>query len=88
MQNDYSFGNTHYNPIYYRGVIRVAGKAKRMIDSIIEQRAKGDHLVAEMTKTKMIMKGINPDKYDENSPDDEAIITKLDNMANELGIKL
>jgi hypothetical protein len=64
----------------------MSGKVKSMIDSIILKRSKGDPLLAEMTKTKIIMKGINPDKFTSSTPDDPAVIEKLDRLAKELGL--
>lgn len=66
----------------------MSGKIKNLIDKIIQERSKGDTLLAEMTKTKMIMKGINPDKYNSSTPDDEIIIEKLKNLAKELNINV
>jgi hypothetical protein len=64
------------------------GKIKQMIDTIIEQRAKGSHIIASTIKIKLILKGINPDKYTSESPDNIDVIKKLDKLAEELGLKL
>jgi hypothetical protein len=40
----------------------LAGKIKEMIDTIIQERAKGNPAIAEMTKAKFILKGVNPNK--------------------------
>lgn len=55
----------------------MAGKIKKMIDLIIEERSHGNPAIAEMTKAKFILKGLNPDKYDSNSEDDPILIKKL-----------
>ena len=39
------------------------GKIKQMIDSIIEQGSKGDPLLVKTTETKLMLKGINTNKY-------------------------
>ena len=44
----------------------MAGKIKKMIDGIIQQRAKGNPAVVSSTKIKFIMKGIYPDKFDQD----------------------
>jgi len=44
----------------------MAGKIKKMIDAIIEQRSKGNPAVVSSTKIKFIMKGIYPDKFDQD----------------------
>lgn len=66
----------------------MAGKIKAMIDTIIEQRTKDNTALIGLTKAKLIMKGIFPDKYTSTSEDDPEIIQKLNNLANELNIKL
>lgn len=55
----------------------MAGKIKQIMDSIIYERSQGNSAIAEMTKAKLILKGLNPDKYDCNSDDDPIIIKKL-----------
>lgn len=65
----------------------MAGKIKRMIDEIIQERSKGNPAITEMTIAKLILKGLNPKKFDNNSVDDEIIIEKLINIANQLNIK-
>lgn len=55
----------------------MAGKIKKMIDTIIQERSNGNPAIAEMTKAKFILKGLNPDNYDSNSQDDQILIKKL-----------
>ena len=62
----------------------MAGKIKALIDSIIEQRAKGSKILEGVVKTKLILKGINPKDYGDDSPDDPDIIGKLYELKNEL----
>jgi len=64
----------------------LAGKIKEMIDSIIQNRSKGNPAIAEMTKAKFILKGVNPDKYDKVSIDDPIIIEKLLIVAKQLNV--
>lgn len=65
----------------------LAGKIKEMIDTIIKERAKDNPAIAEMTRAKLILKGINPNKFDSSSADDAIIIEKLINIAKQLNIK-
>jgi len=58
----------------------MAGKIKKMIDSIIEQRAKDNAMLARVIKTKLILKGIDPGKFSAQSDDDPAIIRKLESL--------
>ena len=62
----------------------MAGKVKRMIDSILAQRSRGDPVLQKTTKTKLMLKGINPDKFTHNSEDDPVVIEKLNKLMQEL----
>ncbi len=59
-----------------------------MIDQIIDIRSNGNENIKSTTKTKLILKGINVDNYNASSPDDPAIIQKLNDLAKDLGITL
>lgn len=65
----------------------MAGKIKEIIDSIIQERSKGNPAIAEMTKAKFILKGVNPDNFDTSSIDDPVIIEKLHNIEKQLNVK-
>jgi hypothetical protein len=65
----------------------MAGQIKRMIDSIVEQRARGNPTVVVTTRTKLVLKGVNPDRFHANSPDDLAVISKLKAIAADLGVR-
>jgi hypothetical protein len=67
---------------------RTKGRTKLLIDSIITQRSGGDPLVAKMLKTKFMLKGINPDAYTLDTPDDPGIVRRLTDLAGKLGIKI
>ncbi|HZV83343.1 MAG TPA: hypothetical protein VFF53_14360 [Geobacteraceae bacterium] len=62
----------------------MAGLAKKMIDSIIEQRAKGSKVLEGVVKTKLILKGIDPKNFTAVTPDDPVVIGKLQEMMLEL----
>lgn len=62
------------------------GKIKEIIDSIILQRSKGNSAIAETIKAKFILKGINPNKFDNFSPDDPEIMEKVRNIAKQLKV--
>lgn len=66
----------------------MAGQIKRMLDSIVEQRAKGNPVLIQTTKTKLSLKGLSPDKFDTASPDDPALIEKVKAVAAELGTRV
>lgn len=58
----------------------MAGKIKEMIDFIIEQRSRNNTTIESIVKTKMMLKGVNPYKYNHLSDDDPNIIGKLEKM--------
>jgi hypothetical protein len=59
-----------------------------MIDTIITKRSNGNSTVAITTKTKLILKGVNPDRFTAASEDDTAVIARLETIAIELGVRL
>lgn len=64
----------------------MAGKIKQMIDEIIKHQSQGNPAMAHFAKTKLTLKGINPDKFDASSEDDPNIIAKLTALADELSV--
>jgi hypothetical protein len=62
----------------------MAGKIKKMIDSIIESRAKDNAMLAGVIKTKLMLKGIDPSKFTPQSDDDPTIIGKLEALMKDL----
>lgn len=57
------------------------GKIKEMIESIIEERSKGNPAIAEMTKAKLILKGFNPNNFNSDTKDDPIMIERLLNIS-------
>jgi hypothetical protein len=66
----------------------MAGKIKRMLDQIIETRARGIKAVALSTRARLTLKGINIDQHTPDSPDDPVIITKVRTIAEAFGVTL
>ncbi len=64
------------------------GLIKRMLDSIISQRAKGNQTLVMTTKTKLILKGVDPDGYNGASADDPVVLEKVRKIAGELGVSV
>lgn len=64
----------------------MAGRIKQMIDAIVEQRCKGNEALKPLTRSKLVLKGIYPEKYTNMSDDDSVIIEKLEKLASELGV--
>jgi len=66
----------------------MAGQIKKMIDTIVDQRSRGQPLLVNTTRAKLFLKGINPDTYTVNSDDDPAVVEKVRLLAKEMGVNL
>ena len=66
----------------------MAGLVKTMLDRIVLERARGDNVLAMLTKAKLILKGFDPDRFGVNTPDDPATIARVRQVARELGVTL
>ena len=66
----------------------MAGQIKAMIEQIIRERAHGSSLLASTTQTKLILKGFDPSRYKADSPDDQAVIDRLRQVAAELNVTI
>ena len=64
------------------------GKTKLIIDSIITQRSGGSAAVAKVIRTKFMLKGINPDAYSLDTPDDPNLVKRLMDLAAKLGVTI
>lgn len=64
------------------------GKTKLIIDSIITQRSGGDPTVAKLIRTKFMLKGINPDAFSLDTPDDPNLVKRLKDLAAKMGVKI
>jgi len=62
------------------------GKIRKMIDQIIEKKSGGKAVLANVIATKLILKGIDPAKFNAASPDDPAMIAKVSLVAGEMGV--
>jgi hypothetical protein len=58
----------------------MAGKIQRMIEKIITERSNGNEALAVVVRTKLILKGIQPGRYTDQSDDDPKILRKLEKM--------
>ena len=61
----------------------MAGKIKEMIDTLVNRRAQGNSVLEGVVKIKLILKGIDPKMYTQESDDDPAIIAKLEYLIKE-----
>ena len=71
-----------------QGGFIMAGQIKKMLDQIISKRSNGNALVISTTKTKLVLKGLNPDQFTANSEDNADIIKKVREVAAEMGVAL
>ena len=66
----------------------MAGQIIKMIQTIIKERAKGNDTIANTTRTKLILKGVDPGKFNATSPDDPKTIELLKNLAKDMGVTI
>jgi hypothetical protein len=64
------------------------GNIKKLIDAIIERKGKGNTLLIIELKKKLVFKGINPNKYTQETIDDPVVLEKLLELARDLGFKI
>ncbi|MFW6013844.1 MAG: hypothetical protein ACOCQG_01600 [Candidatus Nanoarchaeia archaeon] len=66
----------------------MSGEIKRKLDKLIQVVSKGNPILETTTKTKLIIKGLDPDNFDENSEDNAEIIGKINKAADEFNVQL
>lgn len=59
-----------------------------MLDAIIEQRAKGNPILIETTKARLALRGFDPKKFTNSSPDDPALVERVKEIAAQLGTRV
>jgi hypothetical protein len=64
------------------------GKIKQMIEEIVRQRSATNPMLAGIVRTKLLLKGLDPAKFDASSPDDPIVIQKIMATASEMGVHL
>jgi hypothetical protein len=63
---------------------KMAGKIRQMVDTLLTSRAKDNEMLAGIIKTKLMLKGIDPNRFTEQSSDDPAVIAKLEALLKEI----
>ena len=66
----------------------MAGTVKRVLEAIIATRGQNNPTFIETTRAKLILKGLNPAKFSESTPDDPAQVAKARQMAAEFGVNV
>jgi len=64
----------------------VAGTVKRVLEAVIAARGHNNPTFMETTRAKLILKGLNPAKFTESTPDDPAQVAKARQVAAEFGV--
>jgi len=64
------------------------GKAKKMIDELIEKKAQGNGFQTNNIKMKLMFKGIIPDDITEETPDTDDLISKIEGVAEQFDVRL
>jgi len=64
------------------------GKAKKMIDELIEKKAQGNSFQINNIKMKLMFKGIMPDEITDETTDTEELISKIESVADQFNISL
>jgi hypothetical protein len=66
----------------------MAGKIRKQLEALILGVAKNNQTLINITKTKLVLKGLNPEKFNDQSPDDPIILEKVKQIAAEFGVKI
>lgn len=61
----------------------MAGKINRMIKEILEKRSNGNEMLTRLIRAKLILKGIDPEAFSDQSYDDPKVIEKLEKMVQD-----
>lgn len=64
------------------------GQIRSLILEIIDRRSRGNPIIAKTIRSKLLLKGIDVDRYGPDTPDDPAVLEKIKNLAMLLGISL
>jgi hypothetical protein len=62
------------------------GTVKRVLDAVIAARGQSNPTFIEATRAKLILKGLNPAKFTEGTPDDPVQVAKARKVAAEFGV--
>ena len=66
----------------------MAGKIRKQLEALILGVAKNNQTLINITKTKLVLKGLNPEKFNDQSPDDPIILEKVKQITAEFGVKI
>jgi hypothetical protein len=66
----------------------MTGQVHAAIQKIISARGKGNSVLEGGTKTRLLLKGIDPSKWTPTSLDDDAMLSKVKQAATDLGVSI
>jgi hypothetical protein len=66
----------------------VAGTVKRVLDAVIAARGQNNPTFTEATRAKLILRGMNPAKFSETTPDDPVQVARARQLAAEFGVNV
>jgi len=64
----------------------MAGRIHKLLEGIIEKKANGNPTLIASTRTKLILKGINPSNFGPTTPDDPDVLKRVEFLATKLGV--
>jgi hypothetical protein len=64
------------------------GRAKILIDELIEKKAKGNNFQVYNVRMKLLLKGIMVDKINETSVEPDDVVSKIFEVARDFNIEL
>lgn len=64
------------------------GRTKKLIDELIEKKSNGNAFQVRNVRMKLMFKGVIPDKINEDTEDQEEIISKIFEVAKDFNITL
>ncbi|HTN68611.1 MAG TPA: hypothetical protein VLZ33_04020 [Dysgonamonadaceae bacterium] len=64
------------------------GRTKKLIDELIQKKSNGNAFQVSNVRMKLMFKGVLPDKIDDNTEDQEEIISKIFEVAKDFNITL
>lgn len=64
------------------------GKAKQLLDELIEKKANGNTFQELNVKMKLMFKGLKPDEITDDTPDTDELISKITEVAKDFNVEL
>jgi len=64
----------------------MAGQAKKLIDLLVAEKAKGNRDIENFIRVKLSMKGIPVNSLTESTADDPVVINKIKDVLKEFGV--